>query len=82
MRQEGNPSEVLDADRRAAATLAPWVRRLEDSRKLRPRNEAVHLLEKLFTAGGFAGLLETFVREGLLAPGGSPRQGSREIIES
>ncbi len=82
VRQEGNPSQALDADRRAAAALALGVERLEDGRKLRLGNEAVHHVEKLFAAGGFAGLLETFVREGLLAPGGSPRQGSREIIES
>ena len=82
VRQEGNPSQALDADRRTAAALAPRVKRLEDGRKLRLGNEAVHHVEKLFAAGGFAGLLETFVGEGLLAHGGSPHQGPREIIES
>jgi hypothetical protein len=52
VRQEGNPSQALDADRRTAATLAPRVKRLSGSRKLRPRDELFHLLEKLFAAGG------------------------------
>ena len=82
VRQERNPSQALNADRWAAAALASRVKRLDDGRKLRPGNEAVHLVEEPFPAGRLAGLLETFVGEVLLAPGGSPRQGSREIIES
>ncbi len=58
--------------------LAPGVKRFNDDRKLRLGNEAVHLLEKLFPAGGFTGLLETFVGKDLLAYSGSPRQ---EIIK-
>ena len=82
MLQEVDPQQALDADRRAAAALAPGIERLEDGRKIRPGNEAVHLVEEPLPAGGFTVLLEPFVGEGLLAHGGSPRQGSREIIES
>lgn len=55
--------------------LASGVKRFNDGCKLclGLGNEAVHLLKKLFQAGGFAGLPETFVGKGLLAYSGSPR---------
>ena len=82
MLQEVNPPQALDADRRAAAALAPGVERLDDGRKFRPGNEAVHLVEELFPAGGLTVFLESFLSEGLLAHGNSLCQGPREITES
>ena len=82
VRQEVNPPQALDADRRAAAALVPGRERFDDGRKLRPGNEAVHLVEEPLPAGGLTVFLEPFLSEGLLAPGGSPRQGSKEGIES
>ena len=58
VRQKVNPPQALDADRRAAAALAPGVERLDDGRKLRPRNEAVHLVEESFPADGLTVFLE------------------------
>ena len=68
--QEVDPQQALDADRRAAAALAPGIERLEDGRKLGPRNEAGPSRRETVRGGWACGTSRTLRRRGSLGAWG------------
>ena len=65
--QKVNAQHALNTHRRSAPALPPGIEGLNHRRQLRPRYDPVHLFQKLFPAGRFAVLLETFFGKGTLA---------------
>lgn len=58
--QEMNPQHALDADRPAARAFGVGIERFDGRRQFRPRNDLVHVFQKLLAAGFLAVLLEAF----------------------
>jgi len=65
--QEMDAQHALHPHRQPAPALPFGIKRLDHRRQLRPGNNPVHFVEKLFPPGRLAVFLEYFFSKGLLA---------------